>query len=71
MKKVLEELIGQGYDNPEELLRNLEIGLQQAKEGKGYTTEELKEKLKKINEKYKKMLTNIEKDDIIPTDSNN
>ena len=57
-----EELRERGYEDVEELLKNLEIGLQQCRDGKGMTTEELKEKLKKVNAKYKKTLTNLAKD---------
>ena len=54
MKEILEEMI-----EDEELIKNLEIGLKQCQNGEGITTEELKEKLKKINKKYKKVLTNL------------
>lgn len=56
---IIEELREQGYENPEELLEKLKIGLEQCRCGKGISTEELKKKLKKINEKYKKTLTNL------------
>jgi hypothetical protein len=45
-----EELLELGYENPEEVLKQLEIGFQQIKDGKGLTTEEMKEKLKERRE---------------------
>ena len=45
-----DELREQGYENPEEVLKQLEIGFQQIKDGKGMTTEEMKAKLKERRE---------------------
>ena len=47
---IIEELEERGYENPEEVLKQLEIGLQQCRDGKGLTTEELKEKLKRFRD---------------------
>ena len=58
------EKIASGEEEVSELLDILEEGLQQCLDGKGMTTEELKERLKKRLTKYRK-------DGIIPTDINN
>ena len=58
--KIEDELIAEGEEDILELLDILEEGLKQCKCGKGISTEELKEKLKKTNKKYKKMLTKLE-----------
>ena len=57
------EDVATGEEDVKALLDILEEGLNQCKCGKGYTTEEVKkrlaEKIKKINKKYKKTLTNL------------
>ena len=67
------EIVAQGQLEVAELLDILEEGLEQCRCGKGYTTEEvrakLKERLEKINNKHKKTLTNLAKSDIIPEDN--
>ena len=57
----LEELRERGYENPEEVLRQIEEGRQQIKDGKGMTTEELKAKLLKRWEKTNKHKKSLDK----------